>query len=335
VWLDSNHPVTVPVASGDMTAFRTITALLEAEPELGARLTSTEQDDAKTLRVIELRIDPGPWAYEDAGGGVDLGGGPLGFLVLRGVLMRQVELAGTCAGEVLTDGDFALDTPAEDGFVPDTSSWVALTPARIAIVDRRVLRRAARWPGLVETLLARSGERAYRLGRMQAIAQLPRVDGRVLALLWHLAERLGRVGADGVVLPLSLTHETLGRLVGARRPTVSLALKDLATQGLVTRRDDGGWQLSRAMPDLVTRPPAGERRTRRAERDPVAALADEALTRVDRLRAARDEAGENIGRSTARLWELRERLEDLRRESATLRERAATARAGGRRRQEN
>src|SRR3954447_16643312 len=256
-----------------MTAFRTITALLEAEPDLGTRLTSSEQDDAKTLRVIELHIDPGPWSYDDAGSGVDLGGGPLGFLVLTGVLMRQVELAGTCAGEILTDGDFALDTPAEDGYVPDTSSWVALTPARIAIVDRRVLRRAARWPGLVETLLARSGARAYRLGRMQAIAQLPRVDGRVLALLWHLAERLGRVGPDGVLLPLPLTHETLGRLVGARRPTVSLALKDLATQGLVIRRDDGAWQLSRAMPDLATRPAAGERRARRGQRHPGAAPA--------------------------------------------------------------
>src|SRR4051812_13948566 len=150
-----------------MTAFRTITALLEAEPSLGARLTTTEQDDAKTLRVIELRIDPGPWSYDDAGGGVDLGGGPLGFLVLTGVLMRQVELAGTCAGEVLTEGDFALDTPAEDGFVPDTSSWVALTPARIAIVDRRGTCRAApRRPFLVMPP-ALWGARADPAGRGQ------------------------------------------------------------------------------------------------------------------------------------------------------------------------
>src|SRR4051794_7234073 len=145
VWLDSNHRDWAG-RPHRMTAFRTITALLEAEPDLGARLTSAEQDDAKTLRVVELRIDPGPWSYEDAGSGVELGGGPLGFLVLRGVLMRQVELAGTCAGEILTDGDFALDTPAEEGFVPDTSSWVALTPARIAIVDRRGLRPPAPGP---------------------------------------------------------------------------------------------------------------------------------------------------------------------------------------------
>ena len=47
----------------------------------------------------------------------------------------------------------------------------------------------------------------------------------------------------GVVIPLQLTHETLGRLIGARRPTVSLALKELDGDNLLERRADGAWLL--------------------------------------------------------------------------------------------
>ena len=61
----------------------------------------------------------------------------------------------------------------------------------------------------------------------------------MLALLWHLAERFGRVAPDGVVLGLRLTHRMIGELVGAQRPTVSLALTSLLEDGLVARRDDG------------------------------------------------------------------------------------------------
>ncbi len=57
--------------------------------------------------------------------------------------------------------------------------------------------------------------------------------------LWHLADRWGHVERDGVVVPLPLTHETIGRLVPTRRPSVSTALKQLSERRLATRRDDG------------------------------------------------------------------------------------------------
>jgi CRP-like cAMP-binding protein len=47
------------------------------------------------------------------------------------------------------------------------------------------------------------------------------------------------------VLDLPLTHELIGRMVGARRPTVSLALAELAQAGTLVRRLDGAWVLSR------------------------------------------------------------------------------------------
>jgi CRP-like cAMP-binding protein len=50
------------------------------------------------------------------------------------------------------------------------------------------------------------------------------------------------VHADGVHLNLPVTHETLGNLIAARRPSVSAALGGLAERGLV-RRDGDGWVL--------------------------------------------------------------------------------------------
>ena len=42
---------------------------------------------------------------------------------------------------------------------------------------------------------------------------------------------------------LPLTHEALGRLIGARRPTVTLALKVLDGQDRLERLPDGAWLL--------------------------------------------------------------------------------------------
>jgi CRP-like cAMP-binding protein len=76
-----------------------------------------------------------------------------------------------------------------------------------------------------------------------ALSHLNRVDVRLLAFFWHLADRWGRVGPEGVIVPLRLTHRTLAQLVGAQRPSVTTALGALAGEGRVTRRDDGTWLL--------------------------------------------------------------------------------------------
>jgi CRP/FNR family transcriptional regulator, cyclic AMP receptor protein len=82
---------------------------------------------------------------------------------------------------------------------------------------------------------------------------------RILALLCHLALRWAHVTPDGVTLHLPLTHEMLGRLIGARRPTVSLALLALTDRGLVARRDEGIWLLP---PECCGSPTTGVPRDR-------------------------------------------------------------------------
>ena len=95
---------------------------------------------------------------------------------------------------------------------------------------------------LASALHARHVRRVRALAFQRAIAQLPRVDDRMIVLLWALAERWGRVGPDGVRVPVGLPHRTLATLVGARRPSVTTALTGLAREGLV-ERIEGGWLL--------------------------------------------------------------------------------------------
>ena len=84
---------------------------------------------------------------------------------------------------------------------------------------------------------------------MQAIAHLTRVDDRLLALLWCLAERWGRVVPGGVLVSLRLSHRTLAGMVGARRPSVTTALGQLMARGEIERRADGEWILRGDAPE--------------------------------------------------------------------------------------
>ena len=47
---------------------------------------------------------------------------------------------------------------------------------------------------------------------------------------------------SGTFLSVKLTHATIGEMVGAKRPTISLALRDLVENGALLVRDDG-WLL--------------------------------------------------------------------------------------------
>jgi hypothetical protein len=69
-------------------------------------------------------------------------------------------------------------------------------------------------------------------------------------MMWLLAESWGRVTPAGVTLPVVLTHEALGALIGARRPTVSLALAELMERGAVVRQRTG-WLLLESLPETT------------------------------------------------------------------------------------
>jgi hypothetical protein len=71
-------------------------------------------------------------------------------------------------------------------------------------------------------------------------------------LLWYLAERWGRVTPEGVIVPLRLTHETLARLVGAQRPSVTTAIRQLEQEDHLRRTPDRLWLLCGDPPERMS-----------------------------------------------------------------------------------
>ena len=176
--------------------------------------------------------------------------GGFGLLVLDGLLLRRVEVAGRHAAELLGPGDLLRPFQRGDDSTLDlTWTWRVVAPTKCALLDPRWTARAAAWPPLGAELAGRGLARALRLVVTMAIAQQPKLDIRLWMLFWELADRYGKVHPDGIHLELPLTHEVLSHLAGARRPSVSGALTRLAEDGRLTR-SGRNWVLSGERPVL-------------------------------------------------------------------------------------
>ncbi len=127
--------------------------------------------------------------------------------------------------------------------MPHITGWRVLQATRLALLDVDAARLLSRYPELTGQLVGRALERSRNLAINMAIVHHARVSTRLQMLLWHLADRWGRVRADGIWLPVRLTHEVLSDLVAARRPTVSSALGELGREGRL-RLEPDGWILT-------------------------------------------------------------------------------------------
>jgi CRP-like cAMP-binding protein len=170
----------------------------------------------------------------------------LGLLMLQGLLIREVAVPEARCGELLGPGALLRpwDDSVEDAPMRHAVTWHVVEPVRLAVLDRRFLRVVAHWPSLATALVSRATERAHDHAVMMSIQSLKRVDNRLLSFFWHLADHYGKVTADGVLVPLALTHRQLALLVGAQRPSVTSALGTLADRGLLRRDRHGSWLLS-------------------------------------------------------------------------------------------
>jgi hypothetical protein len=216
-------------------------ALLLRDADFAECIPAEERRMAAKLIVLpRLDLLIGEWTATPPTGGR----GPVtGAVVMSGLLARDALLGGRTATQLLGPGDVFGPWKANDGLLPCGVRWWVHEPVTLSVLDGRFAVAARRWPALALELQDRLLARADQLSSIAAILQLSRVEDRVLALLWHLADRFGRVTTTGVVVPLRLTHEFLGQLVGARRSTVTLAIRDLESANLLDRSDDQGWIL--------------------------------------------------------------------------------------------
>ena len=240
--------LTSPVAQG--------IRVLDADPDLAAGLPPDRFEQARqTLVARTQRLPRGGWRPPDE---AQLQVDGIGMLIIEGVVVRRLSLGHRSCAELLGPGDLLRPMQDNDGeaVAPFSVSWRVIEPALVALLDARFCARLVRFPDLIGPLVGRAMDRSRTLARLLAVAQLPRVDTRLTVAMWHLSERWGTVRPDGRRLPAFLSHELLGWLVGARRPSVTTALGELTQRGAVRRESDGTWLLLGPPPVEVNTPSA-------------------------------------------------------------------------------
>jgi len=217
--------------------------VLDLDRELAEGLSAADAGSAsRSVSATVRTLRPGPWQPDvHDGDGVP----PGGLLVLEGCVSREVSVLGvTAAVDFLADGDLLLVADQRPLLsVPSSSSWVVLELTRLAVLDAAFVQAIGPWPQVVANLMRRQERHADWLAHVLAISHLPRVELRVHVLFWLFADRWGRRRGNEVTVPIPLTHLSVARLIGARRPTVTTAIRRLVDDGVLTPEGPGHWVL--------------------------------------------------------------------------------------------
>jgi CRP-like cAMP-binding protein len=226
-----------------------VARVLVEDSNLGQAVPAERRAAAERECVAHaIEIERGPWEAER----YMLGAADPGLLVLEGLLIRRVGEKGRFGAELLGEGDVLRPWQRNgEAGLPFHTSWEVLEPLRVAVLDVTFAQRLGRYPQILGGLLERLVARSRVLAVNMAIVHYPRVDVRLHMLLWHLAERWGRVGPGGVTITKRLTHAVLADLVAAQRPSVTSALSRLADQGLIDSVDRR-WRLIGQPPGELT-----------------------------------------------------------------------------------
>lgn len=230
------------VAAREGAARQEYASLLLEDPDLGRGLSEEDaRAAAHLLRAPVIAVGGPVWQPRSYDGEL-----VFGLLILDGLIGRRLRVGSAVSMELLGPGDVVR--PWEESvhwtLVEPELDWCVFAPARLALLDERVTQVIARRPQLVIAFSGRLLRRARSASYLSAITHLTRVEDRLLATLWHLASTWGRVTPLGVRLPFRLTHQVLGEIVGAQRPSVSASLQRLQARGQLERGADGTLMLT-------------------------------------------------------------------------------------------
>ena len=237
-----------------MSSSGEVVRVLDVDPDLAESFEpgSEQLGLARAAAVARVAlVEAGEW---NAAEEYPRSAGHLGLLILDGLLARTVELGNRSCAELLGPGDFLRPwvLVAAYSSIPLESHWTVVDPVRVAVLDRSFAGRMSPYPEVVGAILDRVMVRSRWLVFHLAVCRLKRIETRLLVVLWHFADRWGRVRRDGVSVPIRVTHQLLSSVIGAQRPTVTTALGELRRRGLVERLPDGTWLLHGEPPHELT-----------------------------------------------------------------------------------
>ncbi|MBK6494883.1 MAG: Crp/Fnr family transcriptional regulator [Gemmatimonadetes bacterium] len=129
------------------------------------------------------------------------------------------------------------ELPLFDGG-PYPASAVTVTPSRLAFLPRAEFEHAFQTDPDVATAVVRAlGARLRHLVQLVETLAFRDVAARLAMLLADQADQRGTVVGDGVRLELLRTQEQLAAAIGTARESVSRAMKQLKTKGLIRSQD--------------------------------------------------------------------------------------------------
>lgn len=217
--------------------------VLDVDSELGEDLSPDEFALARQHAIARLkRYQRGPWRVHPS----DFNrAGALGLLIIDGVLARKVTVGERTCAELLGPGDVTQPwlQAGPEASIGTEVNWQIVQELQIAVLDHAFAARVARWPEIAATIARRLTLRVHWLAFHLSVCHVRRVDDRLLLVMWHFADRWGKVTPRGIEIPLPLTHSLLALVVGAHRPSVSLAMSKLADAGRVERLARSRWLL--------------------------------------------------------------------------------------------
>jgi CRP/FNR family transcriptional regulator, cyclic AMP receptor protein len=228
------------------TVAERVIQLLREDPDLGEHMAPEARRQAtEIVRARVFRVPRGSWDPPA------IDHGSTGLLLLEGLMVRTLTLGAVSSTEVVGPTD--IIRPWENDLIPSVvpglTSWRVLEVADVALLDGRVTALVGHFPELSAAISGRLLRRARSLAYLMAAQHFVRVEDRLLASLWHLASMWGRVTPRGVVVPFRLTHEMLAGIVGAQRPTTTVAIRSLTQRGRLLRDEDRRYVLLGDPPD--------------------------------------------------------------------------------------
>ena len=225
-------------------------SLVEFDLHLNSHADGWASPGRRRLAARVVHIAPGRF---DPHGLIGDPAGSLGLLVVDGLALVQVDAGRAPIGWLVGAEDVIRPWEMDEVSLLAAATWQVLAPMRLALLDADFARRVTGLTPVADALVAKAMQTSHWLFAKSLVTGTSVIEERLLLLFALLGERWGKATSAGVVVSMPLTHQVLATLIGARRPSVSTALRRLSVAGLLQRTAEG-WLLCRTSPNGEPRP---------------------------------------------------------------------------------